>query len=103
MIRRAPKCTRSHTAVPYTTRCRAQAQMAMRARLSQATTPAPLNPNAFADRVERHLKQLAADRGAAADAGDGRVLLRMADATLPGTDLLLSRTPEGWVLRADVR
>src|SRR3546814_5702568 len=29
--------------------------------------------------------------------------LRMADATLPGTDLLLSRTPEGWVLRADVR
>ena len=31
------------------------------------------------------------------------LLLRMADATLPGTDLLLSRTPEGWVLRADVR
>src|SRR3546814_17946214 len=53
--------------------------------------------------VERHLKQMATDRGAAADAGDGRVLLRMADATLPGTDLLLSRTSEGWVLRADVR
>src|SRR3546814_14210608 len=53
--------------------------------------------------VERHLKQMATDRGAAADAGDGRVLLRMAAATLPGTDLLLSRTPEGWVLRADVR
>src|SRR3546814_17544815 len=33
----------------------------------------------------------------------GRVLLRMAYATLPGTDLLLSRTPEGWVLPADVR
>ena len=31
------------------------------------------------------------------------LLLRMADATLPGTDLLLSRTPDGWVLRADVR
>src|SRR3546814_14098982 len=46
---------------------------------------------------------MATDRGAAADAGDGRVLLRMADATLPGTDLLLSRTSEGWVLRADVR
>jgi hypothetical protein len=80
-----------------------QAQMAMRDGLPQASTPAPLNPNAFADMVERHLKQMATDRGAATDAGDGRVLLRMADATLPGTDLLLSRTPEGWVLRADVR
>lgn len=80
-----------------------QAQMAMRDGLPQATTPTPLNPNAFADMVERHLKQMATDRGAAAGAGDGRVLLRMADATLPGTDLLLSRTPEGWVLRADVR
>ena len=80
-----------------------QAQMAMRDGLPQATAPTPLNPNAFADMVERHLKQMASDRGAAADAGDGRVLLRMADATLPGTDLLLSRTPEGWMLRADVR
>jgi hypothetical protein len=79
-----------------------QAQMAMRDGLPQATAPTPLNPNAFADMVERHLKQMAADRGAAGD-GDGRVLLRMADATLPGTDLLLSRTPEGWMLRADVR
>src|SRR3546814_8190326 len=77
--------------------------MAMRDGLPQATTPAPLNPNAFADMVARHLKQMTTDRGAAADAGDGRVLLRRADATLPGTDLLLSRTPDGWVLRADVR
>lgn len=80
-----------------------QAQMAMRDGLPQAAPPPPLNPNAFADMVERHLKQMAADRGAADGAGDGRVLLRMADATLPGTDLLLSRTPEGWMLRADVR
>src|SRR3546814_817684 len=50
-----------------------QAQMAMRDGLPQATTPTPLNPNAFADMVERHLKQMATDRGAAADAGDGRV------------------------------
>lgn len=27
----------------------------------------------------------------------------MSDATLPGTDLLLSREADGWVLRADVR
>ncbi len=80
-----------------------QAQMAMRDGLPQAAAPTPLNPNAFADMVERHLKQMAADRGAAGGDGEGRVLLRMADATLPGTDLLLSRTPEGWMLRADVR
>lgn len=79
-----------------------QAQMAIRDGAAQPA-PAPLNPNAFADMVERHLKQLAADRGAGAGAGEGRVLLRMADATLPGTDLLLSRTADGWLLRADVR
>lgn len=79
-----------------------QAQAAIRDGLAPPAAPAPLNPNAFADMVERHLKQLAADRGAAGG-GDGHVLLRMADATLPGTDLLLSRTAQGWMLRADVR
>lgn len=78
-----------------------QAQ-AMRDGAPVAPPPAPINPSAFADMVERHLKQMAADSGAAG-AGDGHVLLRMADATLPGTDLLLSRTAEGWLLRADVR
>jgi hypothetical protein len=78
-----------------------QAQAAMRDGLPQTNVPTPLNPNAFADMVEKHLKQLAADRGTAN--GDGKVLLRMADATLPGTDLLLSRTADGWLLRADVR
>src|SRR3546814_19233177 len=77
--------------------------MAMRDGRPHATPPTPRNPNAFADMCWRHLRQMATDRGAAADAGDGRVLLRMPDATLPGTDLLLSRTSEGWVLRADVR
>jgi hypothetical protein len=79
-----------------------QAQAAMRDGLPAPAAPAPINPHAFADMVERHLKQLAADRGAA-DGGDGHVLLRMADATLPGTDLLLSRTEQGWMLRAEVR
>ncbi len=48
------------------------------------------------------MRQLAVDDRAARDS-DGQVLLRMADATLPGTDLLLSRTADGWALRADVR
>src|SRR3546814_5183124 len=107
MKHRPPRATRTDTPFPDTTLFRShrddtggtqaqqtldpaalyQAQMAMRDGLPQATTPTPLNPNEFADMVERHLKQMATDRGAAADAGDGRVLLRMADATLPGTDL----------------
>src|SRR3546814_9580726 len=110
MKHRPPRATRTDTPFPDTTLFRShrddtggtqaqqtldpaalyQAQMAMRAGLPQATTPTPLNPNAFADMVERHLKQMATDRAAAADAGDGRVLLRMADPTLPGTDLLRS-------------
>jgi hypothetical protein len=54
----------------------------------------------FAELIERHVRQLAVSGG---DDGDGKVLLRLADSTLPGTDLLLSRTADGWLLRADVR
>lgn len=64
-------------------------------------TPA-VNSSAFADMLERHVRQLAISEGAAGGE-DGQVLLRMADSTLPGTDLLLSRTADGWMLRADVR
>ena len=49
------------------------------------------------------MRQLAVGGGTAANAGDGQVLLRMSDASLPGTDLLLSRTETGWLLRADTR
>lgn len=71
-------------------------------------TPAPAaplpsaNPQALADMLERHVRQLAiSPHGMSGD--DGQVLLRLADSTLPGTDLLLSRTESGWRLRADVR
>lgn len=80
-----------------------QAQMALRdgAMPTQAPPPAA-NPQAFVDLIERHVRQLAVGDGVARD-GDGQVLLRMADATLPGTDLLLTRNGDGWTLRADVR
>src|SRR3546814_6653338 len=85
MKHRPPRATRTDTPFPDTTLFRShrddtggtqaqqtldpaalyQAQMAMRDGLPQATTPTPLNPNAFADMVERHLKQMATDRGAA--------------------------------------
>jgi len=82
-----------------------QAQAALRDGAALAPTQAPLpmaSSRTLADMLERHVRQLAVD-GAASTDGDGHVLLRMADATLPGTDLLLSRTADGWRLRADVR
>lgn len=80
-----------------------QAQAGAQANTMAATTaPAPMNPNAFAELIERHVRQLAVSAGGVGK-GDGQVLLRLADATLPGTDLLLSRTADGWCLRADVR
>lgn len=80
-----------------------QAQLAMREGAQPAQAPPPTaNPQALAELIERHVRQLAVGENASRDS-DGQVLLRMADATLPGTDLLLSRTADGWTLRADVR
>lgn len=61
----------------------------------------PVNSSAFAELLERHVRQLAVSEGAS-NSEDGQVLLRLADSTLAGTDLLLSRTSDGWLLRADV-
>lgn len=80
-----------------------QAQLAAQpATMANTTVPLPANPNAFAALLERHVRQLAVSAGGATR-NDGQVLLRLADSTLPGTDLLLSRTADGWLLRADVR
>ncbi|MFK3650209.1 hypothetical protein ACI2IY_17525 [Lysobacter enzymogenes] len=80
------------------------AQQAMRAeQAAPMQAPAPTsNAAAFADLIERHVRQLAVS-GGGADGEDGQVLLRLSDQTLPGTDLLLSKTAEGWTLRADSR
>jgi len=80
-----------------------QAQMALRSDAPpMPTAPTPVNTQAFADLIQRHVRQMAASDSAARE-GDGQVLLRMSDATLPGTDLLLSRTATGWRLQADSR
>lgn len=81
-----------------------QAQMALRDGAMPTQAPPAANPQAFADLIERHVRQLAVD-DAVARGDSGQILLRMADATLPGTDLLLSRNSngDGWTLRADVR
>lgn len=81
-----------------------QAQLAMRAdQAAPMQAPAPTsNAAAFADLIERHVRQLAVSSGGA-DGENGQVLLRLSDQTLPGTDLLLSKTADGWELRADSR
>lgn len=80
-----------------------QAQLAMRDAATQTQPTQPTsNAAAFADLVERHVRQLAVSDGGASGE-DNQVLLRLADDTLPGTDLLLTKTAEGWQLRADVR
>lgn len=81
-----------------------QAQSALRDGGAPAM-PAPpsMNAGTFSDLLERHVRQLAVAGGQGAQASDGQVLLRMADATLPGTDLLLTRTETGWLLKADTR
>ncbi len=82
-----------------------QAQAALRdgAALAPAQAPAPMaSSRSLAEMLELHARKLACFEAATAY-GDGHVLLRMSDATLPGTDLLLSRTADGWHLRADVR
>ncbi|MBS7458781.1 hypothetical protein [Coralloluteibacterium stylophorae] len=57
----------------------------------------------FARLVEKHVRQMLVSEGGIGADNDGQVMLRLADATLPGTDLLLRRTADGWSLRADVR
>ena len=82
-----------------------QAQVMARevpAALPPAAPQAHANPQALADMLERHVRQLAVSPNGV-DHERGQVLLRLNDNTLPGTDLLLSRTDRGWLLRADVR
>ncbi len=64
--------------------------------------PPPANPATLARMLERHVRQFAVSEGGTLN-GDGQVLLRLDESTLPGTDLMLSRTADGWVLQADVR
>lgn len=82
-----------------------QAQVVTREVPAAIPTAAPVahaNPQALADMLERHVRQLAVSADGVS-ATEGQVLLRLKDATLPGTDLLLSRTETGWLLKADVR
>lgn len=80
----------------------AQHMAAQAQSMPAAAPPPPANPATLAQMLERHVRQFAVSEGGTLN-GDGQVLLRLDEATLPGTDLMLSRTADGWVLQADVR
>jgi len=68
-----------------------------------AATTANMAP-ALAELIARHVKQLLVPvENRATHAASREVMLTLSNDILPGTDLWLSRTPEGWKLRADTR
>lgn len=56
----------------------------------------------LADLIEKHVRQLLVSDSARSGGNDARIMLRMTDGSLPGTDLTLTRSANGWELRADV-
>lgn len=82
-----------------------QVNQAQTATLNHSTAPAtaaPMAGPALAELIEKHVRQLLVSE-TATENGNGDVLLRMNDDSLPGTDLWLSRTERGWKVRADVQ
>lgn len=81
-----------------------QAQLVMREVHVPPPNAAPVahaNPQKLADLLERHVRQLAVGSGGAAS--DKEILLRLTDSTLPGTDLMLTKTASGWKLNGQIR
>lgn len=71
--------------------------------LPAATTAMPLQSAGLGDLIEKHLRRMLVSEGARhGDGREARVMLRLSDASLPGTDLMLTRGDAGWELRAEV-
>jgi len=69
----------------------------------QAATAAATAAPALAELIEKHVKQMLVSDTPASKLHAREVLLQMHGDVLPGTDLWLTRTANGWRLRADVR
>lgn len=70
----------------------------------EVPAPAPTLPPpapGLADLIEKHVRQMLVSESGL-DQRDARVMMRMADTLMPGTDLTLTRDENGWALRADV-
>lgn len=68
----------------------------------QAAASGSLAP-ALSELVQKHVKQMLVSDPRSLRGRSREVLLRMQNDVLPGTDLWLTQTDDGWQLRADVR
>lgn len=81
-----------------------QAQVAMHQAAAQPTAPATASmAPALADLIAKHVKQLLVPVKGASGAESREVMLTLSNDILPATDLWLSRTEQGWKLRAGTR
>jgi hypothetical protein len=75
--------------------------------VQDAQQPAPSHAAmapALAELIERHVKQLLVPDATSRSAAQAReIMITLKDGLLPGTELWLSRTSNGWKLRADTR
>jgi hypothetical protein len=81
--------------------------MAQQTIVQDAQQPAPSHAAmapALAELIERHVKQLLVPDATSRSAAQAReIMITLKDGLLPGTELWLSRTSNGWKLRADTR
>lgn len=80
----------------------AQPQTLTAAPQQAAAASANLAP-ALAELVQKHVRQMLVSDPRSGRGRSREVLLRMQNDVLPGTDLWLTQTENGWQLRADVR
>lgn len=69
----------------------------------QMAATAGLVAPALAELIQKHVKQMLVSETRGSGARSRELLLRMQSDVLPGTDLWLTRTENGWRMRADVR
>lgn len=81
--------------------------LAQQALVQNAQQPAAASVTvapALAELIERHVKQLLVpDASSRSAAQSHEIMITLKDGLLPGTELWLSRTSDGWKLRADTR
>ncbi|MBE1161431.1 type III secretion HpaP family protein [Dyella acidiphila] len=82
----------------------AQQTMVQNSQQPAAATQAAAVAPALAELIERHVKQLLVPDATSRSAAHAReIMITLKDGLLPGTELWLSRTSDGWKLRADTR
>jgi len=81
----------------------AQQSIAQNAAQPTVASQASMAP-ALAELIERHVKQLLVPDATSRSSAHAReIMITLKDGLLPGTELWLSRTSDGWKLRADTR